>query len=152
MAKFVFRVQAALDMRRKQEDEAKLALAQAEARRAQAEAERDQVAAAIEQSLVRARDAEAASGDLTMRVWYRNWIEGQRQELRRRQAVVAQRAAEVQDAVKRAQEAHRKRRILERLRDRAHSAFRLEERRQEQKVFDEIGSLRFTLQRREGTS
>jgi flagellar FliJ protein len=152
MAKFVFRVQAALDMRRKQEDEAKQALAAAETRRREAQGQFDQAHDALQATLARATDAEHQPGDVNARVWYRNWIGAQRLELERRRAIVAARDADVRDAKKLAQEAYKKRRILERLKDRSHTTFLDAERREEQKMFDELGSLRFSIDKRGGIS
>jgi flagellar biosynthesis chaperone FliJ len=42
--------------------------------------------------------------------------------------------------------------MLERLRERSQTAFLDGERRDEQKVFDDLGSLRFTVNRRGGLS
>ena len=150
MAKFAFRLQAALDMRRKQEDEAKQVLAAAETRKREAEARRDRAQGALEQALQRAAEAEHQPGDVNARLWYRNWIVARRLELERLQVEVAAREAEVRAATKAAQEAYRKRRILERLKERSHAAFLDTERREEQKVFDELGSLRFSIGRRGG--
>jgi flagellar FliJ protein len=152
MAKFVFRVQVALDLRRRQEDEARQALARAESRKAEAERLRDDTRRAIEETLARGRQAEQRAGDVTVRLWYRNWITAQRLELARREQAVADRDTDLRQAVKRAQEAYRRRRMLERLRERAHTAFLAGERREEQKVLDELGALRFSLNRRGGPS
>ena len=152
MAKFVFRVQAALDLRRKQEDEAKRALALAEAQRRDAERCRDEVQQEMERTCARGREVEDRAGDVTLSVWYRNWLTAQRLELERRQRVLVQRDADVRGAVKQAQEAYRKRRMLERLRERSQTAFLDGERRDEQKVFDDLGSLRFSVNRRGGLS
>jgi flagellar export protein FliJ len=152
MAKFVFRVQAALDLRRRQEDEARHALALAEAGKRDAEHRRDEVRHAMEETWARGRAVEERAGDVTLRVWYRHWIAAQRLELARREQVVVQRDAEVRDAVRQAQDAHRRRRMLERLRERAHAAFVDGERRDEQKVFDDLGSLRFSINKRGGLS
>lgn len=152
MAKFVFRVQAALDLRRKQEDEAKRALALAEAQRRDAERCRDEVQQEMERTCARGREVEDRVGDVTLRVWYRNWLTAQRLELERRQRVLVQRDADVRGAVEQAQEAYRKRRMLERLRERSQTAFLDGERRDEQKVFDDLGSLRFSVNRRGGLS
>jgi flagellar export protein FliJ len=89
---------------------------------------------------------------VTVRLWYRNWITAQRLELARREQAVADRDTDLRQAVKRAQEAYRRRRMLERLRERAHTAFLAGERREEQKVLDELGALRFSLNRRGGPS
>lgn len=152
MARFVFRVQAALDLRRRQEDDAKQALAAAETRKLEAERRCDETRRAIEQTLTRGREAEERAGDMTLRLWYRNWITAQRLELERREQVVVQRDADVREAVTRAQEAYRKRRMLERLRERAQATFLADERREEQKMFDDLGSLRFAVNKRGGLS
>ena len=152
MAKFVFRVQAALDLRRRQEDEAKQALAVAETKKLEAERRLNEAKWAMEETFARGREAEDRAGDVAVRVWYRNWITAQRLELQRREQAVVQRGAEVQEAVTRSREAYRKRRMLERLRERAHTSFQEEERRGEQKVFDDLGSLRFSINKRGGLS
>lgn len=152
MAKFVFRVQAALDMRCKQEDEAKQVLAAAETRRREAQAHCDQARDALTETIGRATEAERQPGDVNSRVWYRNWIGAQRLELERRQTTVAARDADVRDAKKVAQEAYKKRRILERLKDRSHVTFLDAERREEQKMFDEFGSIRFSIDKQGGVS
>ena len=67
MAKFVFRVQAALDLRRKQEDEAKQVLAAAETRRSEAAGPMRRGARRRSQATVeRATDAERQPGDVTL--------------------------------------------------------------------------------------
>lgn len=148
MAAFRFRMQTALDLRMRQEDEAKAALAAAETARLAAERQRDEARQALEQTLDRSRAAEGRTGDVTERLWYRNWIVAQRREVERRQQALAAREATVRDATAVAQAAHQKRRILERLKDRAAATFGAEERRQEQKGFDELGTLRFTMNTR----
>ncbi len=148
MAVFRFRMQTALDLRVRQEDEAKAALAVAETARIEAERRRDEARAALDATLARSREAEGRAGDVTERLWYRNWIVAQRHEVERRQQALATREAVVREATAAAQAAHQKRRILERLKDRAAAAFGAEERRQEQKVFDELGTLRFTISTR----
>ena len=59
--------------------------------------------------------------------------------------MVADRRAAVDAAVARLQAAHRDVRVLERLRDRLHSAWALAERRKEQKELDWLGSVRHAL-------
>jgi flagellar export protein FliJ len=152
VARFVFRVQAALDLRRRQEDAAKQALALAESHKLEAEHARDEARTTLETSLQRAHDAEGRAGDVTERLWYRNWIAAKRRELDRRQQTVAEREAEVRRAEGVARDAYRKRRMLERLREHAHGAFVAGERRDEQKVFDDLGTLRYSMKRRGGYS
>jgi flagellar FliJ protein len=148
MASFRFRLQTALDVRQRQEDEAKAELAHAESLRNAAERHRDAARAALDQTLARSRDAESRAGDLTERLWYRNWIVAQRHEVERRQEALASREAVVREATAAAQDAHRKRRILERLKDRAVTRFGTAQRRDEQKGFDDLGTIRFTMAKR----
>jgi flagellar FliJ protein len=148
MARFTFRLQVALDLRRRQEDEARTALAAAEMRKRDAERERDVAAAALEGAMSRAREADGRSGPLTERLWYRNWILAQRREVDRRQRGVDAAADEVRQATARAQQAYRKRRMLEKLRERSVRGFDAAERRDEQKAIDDLGTLRHDLARR----
>ena len=98
-----------------------------------------------------ALDATLASGasavaDPGLSIWYRNWITRQRHELRRRRAMVADRRDGRRCAPWRGcRRAHRDVRVLERLRDRLHSAWALAERRKEQKELDWLGSVRHAL-------
>lgn len=152
MARFAFRLQAALDLRKRQEDEARVALAHAETRKRDAERERDAALAALAASMSRGREADSRPGDLTERVWYRNWILGQRREVERRQRRVDASGEEVRQATARAQQAYRKRRMLEKLRERAVTTFDQVERREEQKALNDLGTLRHSLARRGDTT
>lgn len=143
MATFLFRLQAALDLRVRQEDEAKGALAKAEASRAAAARSRDEAQRAVEDAHARSREAEGRGGDLTERVWYRNWIAARRLDLERRRKTLAACEDGVRQATAAVQAAHRRRRILERLKDRAARRFDHAERREEQKGFDDLGTQRF---------
>jgi flagellar export protein FliJ len=142
---FKFRAAAALELRRREEDAAAGVLAAAEAAlvsaRARAEqAEHDRHHAQAEQQAAERRGINGGSHS-----WYRNWVtrlgaavDQAHQEARRRAE-----AARVAEAAW--YEARRKRLALERMRDRALSRFRAEERRAEMKVIDELARLRFVL-------
>lgn len=148
MAAFRFRMQTALDLRVRQEDEAKAALAQEERLRLEAERHRDAARVSLDTALTRSRDAEALAGDMTQRLWYRNWIVAQRREVAQRQQALVAREDAVRAATARAQHAHQKRRILERLKDRAVARFDEGERREEQKGLNDLGTLRYTYAKR----
>jgi len=83
MAKFIFRAQAALDLRRKQEDAARLALAEAQARLREAEEALARSEGQVADALARARNMEAEAADPTLAIWYRNWIHRLRREVAR---------------------------------------------------------------------
>ena len=107
MRPFKFRAQAALDLRKRQDDEAQQNLADATRARLLAETSVEVASAAVDESMQDARNAlqSVASGDL--HVWHRNWIVSRKQELAvRREALAKSRAAE-QLARQRAQDARR---------------------------------------------
>ena len=141
MPRFIFRAEAALDLRRRQEE-----LAQ----RARADA-----AAALERATVAVGDAERAWRDGLAagaqvhepgpREWYRNWSLRQQQEIARKRAMAADRRAALDAAHLRLQHAHRDVWALERLRERAFSVWQTAERRAEQKELDWLGSVRHAL-------
>jgi flagellar export protein FliJ len=141
MARFVFRAEAALDLRRRQEELAQRAQAEAAAAFERAQA----AAAAAERAW---RDSLASSThvhDPAQREWHRNWSLRQRQDLARKQAMVNDRRAALDAATKRLNLAHRDVRALERLRERAQAAWLAAERRAEQKELDWLGSMRHAL-------
>ena len=141
MARFVFRAAAALDLRRKREERAILAQAQASAALEGAEAALN--GARTELANVLARGASVH--DPAHRLWYRNWITRQHREIARRQATVADRRVMLDAAVATVHVAHRDVRALERLQDRMKAAWELAERRREQKELDWLGSVRYAL-------
>lgn len=144
MAIFRFRAAAALEARRRQEDDALAECTRkdglkhaAEARCAEIEGQRVEAAKALIESQMQGQDSSAQS-------WHRNWIAG----LSGAANVAATNVAEAAQAVLVArriwQEARKKRLVLERLRDRAWRRFRHEEALREQKVIDELARVRFT--------
>jgi flagellar export protein FliJ len=142
MPPFRFRAAAALDLRQKNEERARRTLGDAQAALERAERVLAEGRAALEATL---SNGASAAHDPGLSIWYRNWITRQRQELARRQAMVADRRAAVDAAMARLQAAHRDVRVLERLRDRLHSEWALAERRKEQKELDWLGSVRHAL-------
>ena len=141
MARFVFRAEAALNLRRQQEQAATHAWVEA--------------AGTLEAARQAAADADHAVGvglsdgadvhDPGRRAWHRNWIVRlQQQAAERRRRVVACQVA-VDAAVARLHAARRDVKALERLRARALSAWQLAERRAEQKEMDWLGSVKYAL-------
>jgi flagellar export protein FliJ len=143
MATFRFRAQAALELRRKQDDDAQRALASA--RRATAAAE-DAVARAereLAEAHQRAAAEEAKASDTARAIWYRNWMKWQQAVIAAARATLEARRSDERQAAGQAMETRRRLRSLERLRDRMWKAFQTAERRAEQKEFDALGGLRF---------
>ena len=143
MAVFTFRAQAALDFRRRQEEEAQRTLG--EARRAVLDAKAALARAEAEhaEALHEARRATSSPAESTPVSWHRNWILLKQREIGRRRQTLAEREQAETRAVSAAMQARRKVRSLEKLRERFLAAFELNLRRQEQKVMDELGGLRY---------
>ncbi len=143
---FRFRAAAALDLRRKQEDAARLEVARAET--------------AVIAATHRSRDARAKVGDEGRRLvdlqregseawrvqWQRAWIEKQRHEAAQRAKELADRTAEATRAAQVAREAMKKRRVLERLRDRAWHRHKRLVHEQHVRDMNELATLRFVAQ------
>lgn len=150
MANFRFRAAAALDLRRKQEDAARIEVAKAEMA----------VMAATERSR-EARERVDDEGDKLVHLqqdgaeawrvqWHRAWIETQRKEAEARAADVKVRTNQAALAAQVAREAMKKRRVLERLRDRAWRRFERAQHDQHVKEMNELATLRFVAQIAEG--
>ncbi|MBI4477464.1 MAG: flagellar FliJ family protein [Acidobacteria bacterium] len=141
MSRFVFRAQAALEVRRRRHDQAQRTLAAAElsvraAREALASAEQR-----LRDDLTRATTAEAEAADATILGWYRNWLSGRRREIAKCGKTLEAREGQARHARSDAVRAHRELKSLERLRERARCAFLVGERRAEQKALDSLGTL-----------
>ncbi len=145
MARFIFRAQAALDLRRKQEDAAKLALAAAQARLREAEEALARGEARVAEALARARDIEAEASDPTLAIWYRNWIHRLRREVARCVQILDGRQADAKAAEAKALDARRAVRVIEKLRERAWDAHTTRERREEQKALDLLGVMQYAI-------
>jgi len=150
MRAFAFRAEAALELRRRQEEEALGVLGAAEARERVAVRLLEEADQRLAEALLRAREAESAVGDTTLRMWHRNWIVGRQQIVGRRRTEVDARRSEVNDARRRAIEARMKRKTLERLRQKALVSWQEAERREEQKAIDELATVRFVRARTGG--
>jgi flagellar export protein FliJ len=145
MVAFRFRAAAALELRRRQEQDAATVLARAEGalRLAQACAETTLVdrRAAQEQQVL----AECRGSDIATIAWHRNWIVRQTVALEACQRDVQAREAEVQIAERAWREARRKHLALERMRERSWRRHQDHERHEEMKVIDELARLRFVM-------
>ena len=148
MRPFKFRAQAALDLRKRQDDEAQQNLAATTRTRLLAETNVEVASTAVDESMRQARNAlqSVASGDL--HVWHRNWIVSRKQELAvQREALAKSRAAE-QLARQRAQDARRAVRSLERWFERVWRKHEQAQQRVERRELDEMGALRYVARSR----
>lgn len=149
MARFIFRPEPALTMRRKLEDAARLVLADAQRRAYLAESELRHAQENLSDATRRACEAEAQATDPTLAIWYRNWIKRKQREVARSAQVLDGRRAEVGQAEQRVMEAHKAVRALEKLRQRALEDFTDNERRTEQKELDLLGVMQYAMRARE---
>jgi flagellar biosynthesis chaperone FliJ len=147
MPSFRFRAQVALDLRRKQDEEAQRALGAARQARVAAEGTLEAEERALADGNLRASIEEARAWDASRTVWYRNWMRRQQQVIAAARAVVEARRQDERAAAERAMDARRRVRALERLRDRAWQVFLTAERRTERKEFDVLGGLRYVARR-----
>jgi flagellar FliJ protein len=148
MARFRFRAQPALDLRRKEEDLKREAANEARHSSAVADQALSDAQTRFGDAMKRAHEADAAGGLVSTAIWYRNWIKSQRRELARAEAIAEDRRVQLQDAEQQLVAARRRVRVLEKLRERAWAAHQQQERQVEQRQLDELAVLQFAIRQR----
>ncbi|MEZ5420328.1 MAG: flagellar export protein FliJ [Vicinamibacterales bacterium] len=146
MRPFRFRAETVLDLRRREEEAARTALARA---RALVERAHGAVAAAREavRAAGRAFDAAAAAGTPHGTLdWHRSWIVRLRADVQSALAVAAQADQAAGAAAVALNRAMQRRRVLERLRDRAWRRYVVARDRAHVQEMDQLASLRFAAQ------
>lgn len=143
---FRFRAAAALDMRRKQEDAARLALAVAENAVIAATQKARDAADRVSDEGRKLVDAQREGTEAWRVQWHRAWIARQRADAAARAQEVGERTGEARAAADVAREAMKKRRVLERLRDRSWHRFQKDEHDQHVRDMNELATLRFVGQ------
>jgi len=83
-------------------------------------------------------------------MWHRNWMVGRQPQVGRGRPEVEARRSEVNDARRLAMDARRKRKTLERLKQKAFVSWQEAERREEQKAIDDLATVRFVQARTGG--
>jgi flagellar FliJ protein len=152
MATFVFRPQPALDMRRREEERAQLAVSEARVISERAAQAHVDAQAAFEDGTARATALDAAGGSVTDVIWHRNWIRSLRRELVRTEANAEDRRVQLEAAEQALVEARERVKVLERLKERAIAAHQERERKEEQRAMDELATLRFAIRQRSEAS
>jgi len=147
---FRFRAAAALDIRRKQEDAARLESAKAELARDSALQAADAARQAVISDGERLVNAQAAGLESWRVQWHRAWIDQQRRHAVARAEEAAVKVQESDAAQKIVQDAFKRRRVLERLRDRAARKHRRASEQQHVREMNELATLRFVAQITEG--
>ena len=143
MRPFRFRAEAALDLRRKAEDEAREANAQAEHawREAKAQAGALREAARAADAAFEIAGREGANGGLIG--WHRSWIVRRRLEAEAQDRQAAISAVALERAAASMHDAHRRRRMLERLRERGWRQYGLNALRHELREMNLLAGLRY---------
>jgi len=139
---FTFRAQAALDLRRRDEDAARRALGVARQAVAAAAGAVAAAEAELAEGLRRGRDERLRATDTLMTVWLRDWHAGQRRRVADLQHDLARRREEERKAAGVLLEATRRVRTLEQLRERLLREFEDAARRAEAREMNWIGTLR----------
>jgi len=148
MARFRFRAQAALDLRIREHDIARRALAAVEVAHRGALAALDAATLAVAQAGVQAAAAQAAGGQDPQLDWYRSWIVGLRNQRATRAADVTRRERDLVKARAACVAARQRLDALERLRDDARHAWERALLVKEQREIDALATMRFVAQRR----
>jgi flagellar FliJ protein len=145
---FRFRLQAVLDWRERQYDDAQRLLTAARQALQAGEAAAARARELLASSRERTRDAEAGGCDPSTRAWHWNWIVRCEADVARADTEVTARRADADTAAGVVAEARKRLRPLEKLRDRARQQHADEERRVEQKALDALAVTRYV--RRDG--
>jgi flagellar export protein FliJ len=143
MKPFRFRAEAALELRRKQEDLARVAHAAATTALHAAEVRVVEARQALDLATETSAASERDGIDAWLLTWHRSWIERLRHEASARRDEAAVSAAAFERAVASMRKAHQRRRTLERLRERSEQRYQAEVRRSELKEMNLLAGLRF---------
>lgn len=143
MPRFRFKAAAALDLRRKQEDEAGAALARIEAVLRQIAADREEAERVRIAAMTAAAEATRRGTDVGALEWHRNWIVRLAANVTRLHLDLDRQRQVLAAAEQVWREARRKRLALERMRERARLRFDAHEAQVEMKTIDELARLRY---------
>ena len=140
---FTFRAQAALDLRRRELEEAQRQLARAEGDRDLAKQRVSDAAAAVAQARGTAGEAHKQTTTSTDLQWYRFWILRLEHEHTAFAATLATREEAVRRASAACLEARKRRESLEKFRGKARHAYDTEQAALERKLIDELATRRY---------
>jgi flagellar export protein FliJ len=146
MRAFRFRAAAALDLRRKEEESARLRFAKAQADLHHAQQRVADADHAAMEAAAHLATAHAAGTEAWRLSWHQSWIRKQRLEADACRRTVAVSATIAERAAASVSIAHQKRRVLERLRERALERHRQAADRHATNEMNELANLRFLAQ------
>ena len=145
MADFRFRAQAALDLRRKQEDAAAAAFAEAEAAVQRVVAQQAATRDERERALAAQHSAQRDGTNGAALEWHWNWINGLGAAVERLGRDLDARRLEAGAAERAWREARRRRLVIERMRDRLLRRHQAAEQQKDARAMDELARLRFVM-------
>ncbi|MGE0591275.1 MAG: flagellar export protein FliJ [Vicinamibacterales bacterium] len=148
MARFLFRPQAALELRRRQLEAAQRDLAIAERDRLAVRRRVEEADVAIASAAAQAAAALGAAGSAQDREWYRFWIHRLRRERDGHAASLTARESAVQRATQALMGAKQRCESLERLRAHARRAYDEQLAAEERKLIDELATQQFAARAR----
>lgn len=149
MRPFRFRAESALDLRKKHEDDARQVLARAQNVAAMADAKLEDARAQVTRASVELVTVQTQGAPAWLINWHRSWIlkRSRDADACQQQAVTAH--GVVTQATLLLREAHKKRRVLERLRDRLATRHARAVERHELAEMNELATMRFLVTQRE---
>ena len=143
MKAFRFRASAALDLRRKEEESARLRLAQAQNALAHTQQRVIDADSSVRDAGARFVAMQSEGTQAWQLSWHQSWIRKQRLDADACRKTAAVSASVVERATASVSVAHQKRRALERLRERAWRRHELETGRQESRDMNQLANLRY---------
>ena len=143
MKPFRFRAAAALDLRRRQEDDARLAHVRAEQEARDAAARVANAGAAVDRAVEERTSTEREGMDAWLMTWHRSWITRLRLDVTVQQQHAVASNATASRAAASVQKAHQRRRTLERLRERGLRRYDTDVQRSELKEMNLLAGLRY---------
>jgi flagellar export protein FliJ len=150
MRPFRFRAAAALDLRRKEEESARLRLARAQSDLHHAQQRVVAADHAASQAAAHLSSAQSAGTEAWRISWHQSWIRRQRLEADACRRTVAVSATLADRAAASVSIAHQKRRVLERLRERAMERHRQTADRHATNEMNQLANLRYLAQAADG--
>jgi flagellar export protein FliJ len=146
MKPFRFRAATILDLRRREEDEARAVFARASAAEHTAAEHLEGISARAEQGRANTRELYQGTAPAWLVGWHQSWMFKQRLELDARRRELTAASAVVAQANTALRTAFRRRRVLERLRERALHRYTVESERQETREMNLLAGLRHLAQ------
>jgi len=150
MRAFRFRAAAALDLRRKEEESARLRLAQAQTDLQHAHQRVVDADHAARQAAAHLTTAQSGGTEAWRISWHQSWIRRQRLDADACRRTVAVSATIVERAAASVSIAHQRRRVLERLRERAWERHRQAADRHATNEMNQLANLRYLAQAADG--